>query len=60
MPATAVGTARIAAQEASFFATAVDCAWPISRLVSKAKASTSRSASIFSSTPRMWSVTSRK
>ena len=38
----------------------VCCAWPVIRLASKAKASTSRSESISSCTRRMWSVTSRK
>ena len=59
MPAIAVGTARMAAQEASFLATAVSWLWPTNRLASKAKARTSRRLSIFSCTVRMWSVTPR-
>jgi hypothetical protein len=47
------------AQEASFLAIAVSWLWPTSRLASKAKASTSRRCRSFSSTVRIWSVTSR-
>ena len=60
MPAMAVGTARMAAQDASLRVVSFCAAWPIIRLASNAKASASRKELNSSSTRSTRSATSPK